>query len=82
LTISKSELKRVLLHIPVGLLVCLLAYVSWPLALVFTVAFLYYEMNEDMHISDEAWKDVKGLLWGLGIGGVIMFGLKIGGIMI
>lgn len=80
-SISKEDARRVLLHIPVGLLACLLCYVHWGLAFAFTISFLYYELNEDMHLSDEAFKDVKGFCWGLGIGGCIMFGLKMGGII-
>jgi len=81
LLISKDELRRVLLHIPIGLLTCLLCFVHWILALAFVISFLYYELNQDMHLSDQAFKDIKGLLYGIGIGGVVMFILKIGGIL-
>lgn len=79
--ISKGELSRVLLHIPLGLLVCLLCYVHWALALAFVISFLYYELNQDMHLSDEAFKDIKGFLYGMMIGGVIMLTLKLGGVL-
>jgi len=80
LKISKDELGKVLLHIPLGLLVCLLCYVHWALALAFMISFLYYELNQDMHLSDEAFKDIKGFCWGLGAGG-LAFGLKLGGVI-
>jgi len=79
--ILREELRRVLLHIPVGLLACLLGYTAWWLAVMFTIGFLYYELNEDMHLSDHAFMDIKGFLWGIGIGGLIIFGLKLGGIL-
>ena len=82
LLITRDELYRVLLHIPVGLLTCLLCYVHWGLALIFTGGFLVYEVNEDRHLSDQAWKDLKGFCWGLGIGGCVMLGLKLGGIIV
>ena len=72
LKVGEGELKRLLLHIPLGLLVCLLCYVHWALALAFVISFLYYELNQDMHLSDDAFKDIKGFLYGLGIGGIIM----------
>lgn len=77
LLITKDELYRVLLHIPVGLLTCLLCYVHWGLAIAFTVSFLYYELSQDMHLSDQAFKDIKGFCWGLGIGGITLFILKL-----
>lgn len=79
--ISKNELGRVLLHLPLGLLTCLLGYTCWWLALIFACGFLVYEVNEDWHISDQAWVDIKGFLWGIGIGGITMFILKIAGVL-
>jgi len=80
--ISRQEIKRVLIHIPLGLLTVIFGYwVGWWLAIVFAAGFWLYEVNEDYHISDEAWKDLKGFLWGCGIAGIIMVGLKLGGIV-
>jgi len=79
--VSKRELGGVLLHLPLGLLTCLLGYIGWWLALIFASSFLVYELNEDWRISDLAYIDIKGFLWGLAIGGIIMFGLKLGGVI-
>jgi len=80
--ITREELKRVLLHIPLGLLTVLFGYyVGWWLAIIFATLFIFYELNEDMHLCDEAYKDIKGFIWGLGIGGLIIFGLKLGGVI-
>ena len=81
LIISKEELSRVLLHIPLGLLTCLLGYTAWWLGIIFTCGFILYELNQDMHLSDQAFIDIKGWLWGIGTGGLVMFGLKIGGVL-
>jgi len=96
--ITKDEVRRVLLHIPIGLLACVFACIGLvssenhvrtisatilgiTIAVLFVSSFIYYEQNEDGHLSDEAWKDVKGLIWGLGISGMIIFGLRLGGIL-
>jgi len=82
LMITTGELRRVLLHIPLGLLTVLFGcYVSWWLAAILTIGFLVYEVNTDWHISDGAYKDIKGFIWGLAIGGLVFFGLKIGGVI-
>lgn len=77
-------MKTILLHIPLGLLTCVLCYAHWVLAVILAVGFYIYELNEDWHISDNAYKDIKGFLWGIGIGGIIMIILKsiTGGILI
>lgn len=79
--ISKKELGRVLLHLPLGLLVCLLGYTAWWLALIFTTGFVIYELDQDWKIGDDAYKDIKGWLYGVGIGGLIIFGLKLGDVI-
>ena len=76
-----EDTNRILMHIPIGLLACVLAFAHWVLALVFVGSFLYYELNQDLYLSDKAYKDVKGLIWGIGIGGCIWFGLKVRGIL-
>ena len=77
LKIGKEELGKVLLHVPLGLLVCLLGYTAWWLALIFAIGFLVYELGEDWRISDFAYIDIKGWLYGTGIGGIILFILKL-----
>lgn len=54
--------KRVLMHIPVGL-VAGIPILGYPVMKL----FIFYEENEDLHIKDEAWKDTFGAL----IGGTI-----------
>ena len=79
--IEKQEVGRVLLHIPVGLLTVLLGYAAWWLAITSAGGFFIYQLNEDWHISDGAFTDIKGWLWGLFVGGCILCGLKLGGII-
>ena len=56
---------RILLHIPHGVLAVLLK--GWK-SLAFTAAFLVYELNQDKHEKDEAFKDIYGFLAGMAIG--------------
>jgi len=69
----RKDLRRVLLHIPLGLVTCFLFHINWALGLAFTVSFLAYEHNEDLHTKDQMWKDLKGYLWGLALGGLGLF---------
>ncbi len=75
--IDSTELKRVLLHVPCGLIFWALLYVAWPAAILWLLGFFVYELNQDWHISDDAFKDIKGALYGLGIPGVVLFVLKL-----
>jgi len=80
-TISRVELKRVLMHIPVGLVTLVIGFFAWWVGAIFALGFVFYELNEDWHLSDGAWQDIKGFLWGLGIGGVAIFLLELMGVM-
>ena len=51
--------ERVLLHIPVGLLIGI-PLLGYPLLRLFEK----YELNEDLHTEDEAWKDFCGAMIG------------------
>jgi len=80
-TVSNEDVGRVLLHLPLGILTCALWYVDWPLAIIFAAGFIIYEKEQDKYVVDQAWKDIKGFLWGLGITGVVLFVLKLLGIL-
>jgi len=72
-SLSKDEVKRVLMHIPVGMLTLALGYfVVWWLGPLFGLGFLVYEIIEAKLLGNGAWKDIKGWLWGLGILGIIL----------
>ena len=77
---SREDLERVLLHIPVGLVAGFTYFTHPVFPLVITVAFLYYEWNEDQDLGDQSWKDVKGFIWGICIIGVVMAILKLVGV--
>lgn len=66
-------MKRILIHIPIGLIIAFLSKIDTILPLCFTILFLIYEVNEDKHLNDNAYKDISGALIGLGIGGIILF---------
>ena len=44
--------------------------------LVFAAVWCLYEINEDMHINDQAWKDIVGFLLGLPIGTLGYIGIN------
>jgi len=62
-------------------LTCLLGYTYWWLGLIFACGFIVYEVDESWHLHDGAFIDIKGWLWGIALGGFIMFLLKLGGII-
>lgn len=45
-------------HYIVGLLIALSSMVNWVLPLVGAVLFLFYEVDEDWHLYDEAYHDI------------------------
>jgi len=50
--------------------------------MIFAAIFVVYEVDEDFHIRNGAYTDLKGLLWGIGIGGIVMLVLKLVGTII
>lgn len=70
---------NVLMHIPVGLVNIAIGIglheAGFPLlgasvAFLFGYGFMRYELDEQRHLGDKAYKDIHGWLWGLGILGV------------
>jgi len=77
---SQEDLARVLIHIPVGLLIGFSYFAHWAFPIVLGYLFWQYEENEDRHLNDGAWKDIKGAIWGLGILSVTVAILKLLGL--
>jgi hypothetical protein len=71
------DLKRMLIHVPVGVLSGVFIQHLLIIGLVFTAAWFYYEWNEDENIRDHAFLDVWGFLVGMGIIGVVYLGIGI-----
>lgn len=69
-SIAMSNLGRLWLHIPVGLVAVVLYWLSPIAGAGFTFIFWRYEKNEDRYIKDQAWKDYAGFLWGMALGGL------------
>jgi len=62
----KTYLYRILIHIPVGMVVPIIAKLNDMVALVFGLGFLIYEINEDVnHLKDGAYIDIQGFLIGI-----------------
>lgn len=70
-------MRRLLLHLPVGLVNVLALWLSVPLGLSFTAGFLLYEVDENWEIKDKAYPDVKGWLWGYALGVLVWAMLRL-----
>jgi len=66
--LAKLMKKRIwnLLHFVLGNFNAWMFSISPILALLFGIGFIAYEGNEDRWKKDQAWKDLKPWLWGLG----------------
>ena len=73
-------LDRQVAHIPVGLVISWLVFL-WPLdvaasvlwgsrltAILLFAGFILYEVTEDWRINDQAYRDIEGVVIGLGVG--------------
>ena len=58
---------RALIHVPVGAFNAWLLHQEPTAGIIFALFFLVYELNEDWRIRDQAWKDLKGWLWGFAL---------------
>lgn len=65
-------------HFVSGMLTAAMSIYSVVLAILMFLVFLIYELNEDWHIKDEAWRDI--LSYGLGIYLMAVVFLILGGL--
>jgi hypothetical protein len=63
---------RTLIHIPVGAFNAWLLQDATPTGVIFFAGFMIYQLDECLHIKDQAWLDIKGYLWGLAIAAYIL----------
>jgi len=63
---------RALIHVPVGAFNAWLLQDATPTGVIFFAAFMIYQLDECLHIKDQAWRDIKGYLWGLAIAAYIL----------
>lgn len=68
---NKEKMKRFLLHIPVGFVFSVLSFLTTLNAIGFLILWIIYELNEDFHIKDQAWKDIPGFMTGLTLGAIL-----------
>jgi len=80
-SVSKEDIRRVLLHVPVGLIAGFMYFAHWSFPVIFIALFIVYEKNQDKYVKDQAWKDIKGAIWGCGISGVIIGILRLKGVI-
>lgn len=70
----EASWRRAAIHTPHGVLLALAGlYLAPVVCLVGAVLFIAYELNEDRHTADQAWKDELGAL--IGFFGVIVVAL-------
>jgi len=62
-----KPLYRCLIHIPLGFFNAMMMVESPNMGWAFMIFFMVYELNEDFHIKDQAWYDIKGWLVGFGV---------------
>ena len=68
-------------HYVAGLVTVAGALVSWVLVLVSFGGFIIYELNEDYHLTDQAFRDILEYLIGLNVGIVIFVVLRLFGFL-
>jgi len=78
---NREDLHRVLLHIPVGLVIGFTCFAHWVFPIALAYLFWKYEESEDKDLHDQAWRDVKGAIWGGAIVGVVVGILKLIGVI-
>ncbi len=64
-------------HFLGGLVAALVAPVSPLLAILVTAVFIIYELDEDWHISDLSYRDIREFLEGMVTGGAILVICKV-----
>jgi hypothetical protein len=69
---EECNLDNVLLHIPVGAVLVAVSLFSPPVAVIFGIGFIFYELNEQRIIQDKAYPALQGWLWGIGLLAIIL----------
>jgi len=54
-----------------GFMISIVSLVSPTLSAIMFIGFIIYELDEEWHIKDKSYKDIKEMLIGMGIGAVI-----------
>ncbi|PMQ00704.1 MAG: hypothetical protein CBR30_09745 [Dictyoglomus sp. NZ13-RE01] len=68
----KSKLSSIA-HVLYGIIT---SFAPWYLAIIMGFMFALYELDEEMHIKDRAYKDIREYMLGLVIGAIIYIGLN------
>ena len=71
------DIKRALLHAPVGALAAWLCFNLPAIGTPFFIGFLVYEIAEDWRIKDRGYKDILGFLWGFAVTGAVLGGMAL-----
>ncbi len=68
-----DDIRRALLHFPVGVFVAWLILVNPALGIMLGITFLVYEIMNDWRKKDWSYKDVYGYAFGLAVGSLLIF---------
>ena len=68
----KANAMRLLQHIPVGAFNAWLLHEATPTGVIFFLGVMIYQLDECFHLKDQAWRDIKGYLWGLAIAAYVL----------
>jgi len=60
-----------------GLVTAIIALVSSALSVLMFTGFIIYELDEDWHIHDKAYRDIREMLIGMGVGAALDILIKI-----
>ena len=66
---------RKLAHYAWGLLTALVALVAPVLSALMFLGFIVYELDEEWHIRDKSYNDIREMLIGMGIGALVIIAL-------
>ena len=69
---QKEQLWRLIIHLPVGGFIGYCCWLGWQYGIAFLVLFVLYEWDEGLWLRDRMWIDLRGSMWGLAIGVIIV----------
>ncbi len=74
-------MNRLVQHIPVGAAISGLWHYESGAGVALLVLFCCYELNQDKHKRDRAYKDLEGAAWGAAAAGGILAALSVLGLL-
>ena len=77
LIIENTALQGYFAHLPHGAFTAFAAiYLHWAIALIFTLGFVCFEVQQDWHLRDQGHNDIAGFLLGLVLASIAFYFIK------